>query len=149
MEEILLQSVNERRCTSVEPWLNSQYSNIPTCSTVLLSCRQKPRAFTITKERGTMPATDYVMKRPDPKGSVDPDTYNDDLKVALRETGKLMKGTVKKIRVVNDRIHFSVEPTTVADKIVDAIKASLKVEVNPASSPLDAFTEKYGLAQPK
>ena len=82
-----------------------------------------------------------------PKAGEDPERFSDDLKAALKDTAKEFKGSVKKIRVADDSIQFTVESTSVGEKVIEAIRNTLRVEVKALSSPLSAFADKYGLGK--
>lgn len=89
----------------------------------------------------------YVIEGLKPTGSEDPDKFASDFKRALRDTAKELKGSVKKIRVIDDSVQFTVESTSVAEKVIEAIRSLLRVEVKPAVPPMNAFAKKYGLTQ--
>ena len=94
-----------------------------------------------------MPSSSYEIRGITPKGGEDPEKFGNDLKAALKDTAKDLKGSIKRIKVVDDSIRFTIEPTSAAERVIEAIRSSLRVEVKVISSPLDAFADRYGFGQ--
>jgi hypothetical protein len=83
-----------------------------------------------------------------PLNTDDRDTRINDVKAALRETGRELKVPIKKITVVSDTVRFSLESTVLLEKVIAAIREmGLGVDVKPARSFMRAVGEKYGLPE--
>ncbi len=92
-----------------------------------------------------MPTYEITGFKINPEGR---DQCTNDLKAALRETGRELKIPIKKIRVVDDTPRFFLESTAMLDKVIQAIQEmGVGVGVKPATPYLKAFGEKYGLTQ--
>ena len=89
----------------------------------------------------------YVIKGFKSPKAADSERFNNDLKSALRAAGKEQKVVIKKIKIDDDTVRFTVESGALVEKVVEAIKVNLGVEAKPAASPLSDFAETYGLTQ--